>query len=76
MNPAEDLPDVVDMSSEAYEAYFDLWLLYVATGRKHLPETGGLGDQSTIAMQTIMELDSYYSKILTQSKEDTDASEI
>lgn len=58
------------MSEEQFDEYYPLWLLYVGTDRKHLPWAGGLEDQPYIALQTLLEIDSYYNKLLSQLKED------
>lgn len=65
---------MVDLSAEAFEAYFDMWLLWVSMGKKFLPEAGGLNDQSLMTMQTILEIDSLYNRILNQLREDQDGS--
>lgn len=71
-----DLPDTVEMTPEAFERYYPDWLLYIGTGRKFLPQTGGLNDQNSVQMKVILELDSYYSKVLAQIKDTKDASEV
>jgi len=75
LNPSEGLPETVNMSAEAFDAYYELWLLRRATGNEKLPEDGGLNDQPVYAMQTLLELDTLYNRILNDlrdSKKETE----
>jgi len=49
--------------------YLSDWLLWIGTGRKFLPQSGGLVDQYETQMQVILEMDSLYSKVLSQIQE-------
>jgi len=80
MDTTTDLPEFVQMSEVAYKTYLSDWLLWIGTGRKFLPQSGGLADQYEAQMQVILELDAHYSKILielqNQKKEDSDATKV
>jgi len=62
---------MVDMSAEAFDEWFPVWLLWASTDKKYLPEDGGLLDQNYIGMQTILEIDSLYNKLYKATQKDS-----
>lgn len=65
-----DLPDILDVSQLQMDSYWDVWLMWMGTDRKHLPVAGGLEDQPLEMMTTLFRLDSVHSKILASVMEE------
>jgi len=61
---AKDPPDILPITREAYERYFETWLLWIGTERKFLPSIGGLEDQPTQMLETFFTLDTVYDKMV------------
>ena len=51
-----NLPPVLE-DAKILIKYFELWVLYAASGRRFLPDAGGLLDQDAEKMDALIQLD-------------------
>lgn len=68
----EDFPDTINTSREAIDAYWSLWLVWISTGKRHLPESGGLLDQPSVIMNMFIEMDGLFDTALNKARKEHD----
>lgn len=61
------LPEKIDTPLELLEKHFDVWLWWLATGRRYLPSQ--ILQEPAEPFAVILELDSYYQRVLAQETE-------
>jgi len=61
-----DLPDYVELTQGEVEDFWPVWTVWRGTERQQLPMPGGLLDQPTSLMNTLLILDGLFEKVSMQ----------